>query len=544
MEFFAISGLINGIAAVSFGFLVVYKNWRDTINRVFFLLMTAVAIWSFGYWQWLYSADYASALFWVRVLSVGSILIPSFFLHWIFLLLGKKDKESKHALAFVYFLAAIILGFSFSTLLVKDVVPKLSFQFWPVPGILYHFYLGIVYVALVIYAVALLLKDYKTALSDKRGQIFYVVLGSVMGFGGGLTNFFLWYDIPIQPFGNFFVASFPVFYGYAMLKHKLFNAKVVATELLTFMIWVFLLIRLFTSVTIQDKIIDGGILILTIFVGVFLIRSVIKEVEQRQRLQALTEQLEKANQELERVSAAKSEFVSIVSHQLRTPLTAVKGYLSMLREGSYGALKEVQQSALKKVFQSSERLISLVNDLLNLNRIEEGRIVYNFAAVDLTPMVDEVIEDLKTLADLKKIKLSWIKPHGLPKVWADADKLRQVIINLIDNAIKYTEQGQVSVTLRVGDERLEVGGGKREKEVLVLEVRDTGVGMDQEEQTTLFKKFVRGEGGRMLYTSGTGLGLYVAGLIMEALHGEISGASEGQGKGSVFAVKIPLEKSA
>src|SRR3989338_1708740 len=163
-----------------------------------------------------------------------------------------------------------------------------------------------------------------------------------------------------------------------MLKHKLFNAKVASTELLTFSIWVFLLIRTTTSLTLQDFVINGSIFILTVFVGVFLIRSVIKEIEQREKLEKMSIQLSVANDELKRVDAAKSEFLSIVSHQLRTPLTAIKGYISMMIEGSYGKLEEVQHGTLEKVFQSAERLIVLVNDLLNLNRIEDGRIIYTF----------------------------------------------------------------------------------------------------------------------------------------------------------------------
>lgn len=532
MELFAISGLINGIASLSFALFIIYKNWRDKINRVFFLLMSGMVIWSLGYWQWLSSTNSEKALFWIRFFSIGSTLIPVFYLHWITLLL-KKETE-KHILRFVYILTGLIIVFSLlvPNLFVEKIVPKLSFPFWPEPGIIYHFYLASVYGLLVTYALTLLIKTYKTASSDVKGQAFYVILGSIFGFGGGLTNFFLWYDIPISPYGNFLVAAFPVFFGYAMLKHKLFNSKVVATELLTFSIWVFLLIRTTTSSTLQDLVINAGIFILTLFVGIFLIRSVIKEVEQREKLEVLTKQLEAANVELKRVDAAKSEFVSIVSHQLRTPLTAVKGYISMMREGTYGQLKPEQDTTLQKVAQSAENLITLVNDLLNMNRIEEGRIIYEFKPVDLAEMADGAVFEQKPLADAKGLKLAWIKPHGLPMAWADPDKIRQVVMNFIDNAIKYTATGSVTVGLRL------------ENDYLVYSVKDTGVGMGPEEKSRLFKKFERGEGGRLMYTGGTGLGLYVAKLMADAHRGEISGVSEGKDKGSTFSIKIPTEEFA
>ena len=531
MEIFAVSGLINGIASLGFGFLVIYKNWKDTINRMFFLLMIGMVVWSFGYWQWQLSTDYDSALFWARILTIGSILIPPFYLHWILLLLKKKDK-SRNLLRLVYVLTGLILLFSFSNLLIKGVIQQSWFMFWPQPGILYHFYLFAVYFCLVFYALYLLFKTYKASDSEKRGQIFYVIFGSIAGFGGGLTNFFLWYGIPIPPYGNFFVAAFPVFFGYAMLKHKLFNSKVAATELLVFTIWIFLLIRVWNAKNLQDLAVDGSLFALTVFVGVLLVRSVIKEIEQKERLEKLSKELEAANTELKRLDAAKSEFVSIVSHQLRTPLTAIKGYISMMREGTYGKLEENQQDVLEKVSQSSERLIAFINDLLNLNRIEDGRITYAFSAVDLAQMADDIVFDLKTLADMKKLKLTWLKPHGLPKAWGDPDKIRQVMINFIDNAIKYTAEGSVNVALKL------------EEGFLVFQVKDTGVGMGPEEKSNLFKKFVRGEGGRMMYTGGTGLGLYVAKLMTEAHHGQISGESEGNGKGSVFTIKIPTEEYA
>ena len=317
-----------------------------------------------------------------------------------------------------------------------------------------------------------------------------------------------------------------------MLKHKLFNSKVAATELLVFTIWIFLLIRVWNAKNLQDLAVDGSLFALTVFVGVLLVRSVIKEIEQKERLEKLSKELEAANTELKRLDAAKSEFVSIVSHQLRTPLTAIKGYISMMREGTYGKLEENQQDVLEKVSQSSERLIAFINDLLNLNRIEDGRITYAFSAVDLAQMADDIVFDLKTLADMKKLKLTWLKPHGLPKAWGDPDKIRQVMINFIDNAIKYTAEGSVNVALKL------------EEGFLVFQVKDTGVGMGPEEKSNLFKKFVRGEGGRMMYTGGTGLGLYVAKLMTEAHHGQISGESEGNGKGSVFTIKIPTEEYA
>jgi signal transduction histidine kinase len=529
IEVFGLSGLINGIGALSFGLLIFHKNRRELINRIFFLLMCSIAVWSFSYWHWLSnSKTLEQALFWVRILSIGSLFIPVFYFHWVLLLL--KEKKTKF-LIFVYLLAFIFLLFSFSDLFIKTVRGKSGFLFWPDPGILYNIYLGFIYVGIVLYSLYLL---YKKFINDKesRGRIFYVILGSVLGFGGGIFNFFLWYDIPIKPYGNFLVVFFSICFGYAMLRYKLFNVKIITAEFLTFLISILLLIRSINAKTLTDIVVDWGVLVFFVFAGILLIKNVSKEVEQKEALEKLSKDLEIANVELQRLDAAKSEFVSIVSHQLRTPLTAVKGYISMMQEGTYGKLKENQQDVLEKVFKSSERLIAFINDLLNLNRIEDGRISYAFQPVDMAQMADDIVFDMKSLADFKKLNLTWLKPHGLPKAWADPDKISQTMINFIDNSIKYTAQGSVNVSLKL------------EENYLVFRVKDTGVGMDAEEKSNLFKKFVRGQGGRMMYTTGTGLGLYVAKLISEAHHGFISGESEGKEKGSTFAIKIPTEEYA
>ncbi|MEK7117941.1 MAG: histidine kinase dimerization/phospho-acceptor domain-containing protein, partial [Patescibacteria group bacterium] len=402
MDLFAISGLINGVGSLSFGVLIFYKNWKDTINRVFLLLMVSLSLWSFSYWYWLSSAQTPeSALFWVRMLSIGSIWIPVFHFHWI-LLIVEKIKENKRSLIGIYFIAFLFSLFSFSDAFVNGVEQKAIFPYWPNAGLLYSFYLGCVYVGLVTYSLYLLIKSFRNN-PEKRGQLFYVISGSILGFGGGLFNFFLWYNIPVLPYGNFLVVFFSICYGYAMQKYRLFNSKTIAAELLTFTIWVLLLIRVLQTKNYTDLAIDGGVLVFSVVAGVFLVKNVSKEVKQKEELQKLTKELEAANVELKRVDAAKSEFVSIVSHQLRTPLTAVKGYISMMQEGTYGKLEENQQGVLEKVFQSSERLIAFINDLLNLNRIEEGRIIYTFTPVDLAQMVDDIVFDLKTLADLKKL---------------------------------------------------------------------------------------------------------------------------------------------
>ncbi|KKT26211.1 MAG: hypothetical protein UW11_C0019G0022 [Parcubacteria group bacterium GW2011_GWA2_43_9b] len=240
-----------------------------------------------------------------------------------------------------------------------------------------------------------------------------------------------------------------------------------------------------------------------------------------------TAELKFANEELQRLDQAKSDFISIASHQLRTPLTAIKGFASMVLEGDYGKVTKAVGDKIEKIFASSERLIRLVNDLLDLSHMEGGKMEFNFARVDFDAMVKSVVEELKPNAMKKKLKFGWQTPDSEFWVWADEQKLRQVAMNLIDNAIKYTQQGSVEVYLEHKDGQA------------VMAVKDTGMGMHLGESEHLFEKFVRGSEASRYHTEGAGVGLYVAKKIIEEHKGEVWAESPGDGLGSTFFVRLP-----
>lgn len=249
----------------------------------------------------------------------------------------------------------------------------------------------------------------------------------------------------------------------------------------------------------------------------------------KQEIEIATTDLLSANEKLKKLDVAKSEFISIASHQLRTPLTAIKGYISMMIEGDFGELTKVEQEALEKVFNSNERLIKLVENLLNVSRIESGRLQFNFEEVQLETMVESVMDELSNYAKKKDLTLEYKKPETpLPKVNIDDEKIRQVVMNLIDNAIKYTKQGTVTVSLAQVENNLE------------FRVSDSGMGISPTDLPNLFQKFSRGTGASLTHTEGTGLGLYVARQMIEAHQGKIWAESKGEAMGSRFCFKLPI----
>lgn len=249
-------------------------------------------------------------------------------------------------------------------------------------------------------------------------------------------------------------------------------------------------------------------------------------------LQNTSAKLAEANDKLKELDKAKSEFLSIASHQLYTPLTALRGYLSMLLEGDFGVLAEKQKPVFDILSKSTERLITLIKDLLDISRIESGRLELRLESIDLAEMADTLVRDLMPNAMNKKLQLTFNKPaQPLPHVIVDAQRLRQVMLNFIDNAIKYTVKGNIDVDL------------KQEKEELIFSVTDTGRGLSKDEIVKLFTKFTRVGGSQRLHTEGTGLGLYVAKQIVNEHHGNVEVASPGHGQGSTFSMRLPIKGS-
>ena len=244
-----------------------------------------------------------------------------------------------------------------------------------------------------------------------------------------------------------------------------------------------------------------------------------------------TKELREANEKLMKLDEAKSEFISIASHQLRTPLTVIKGYVSMMMEGNFGKLPRSIIGSIKKVYDSNERLILLVENLLNISRIESGNLQFNLKETDIEELAISVIDELQDTARKKNNELVY-KPSAkkIPCAIVDSEKIRHVILNYLDNAIKYSEKGEIIIRLR------------QENDKIIFSVSDFGIGFSNEEITNLFKKFYRGSLPPLIHTEGTGLGLYVAKQMIESHKGRVWAESKGKDKGATFYFSLPLPK--
>lgn len=233
--------------------------------------------------------------------------------------------------------------------------------------------------------------------------------------------------------------------------------------------------------------------------------------------------------EIERL---KTSFVSVASHQLRTPLSGIKWALDSLSQGDAGTLNSQQKELINKTYGANERLINLVNDLLDVSRIEEGRFGYDFTLDDLEKLVKKIFNELKPMAEKHKINFVFKKPSApLPEVSFDAKKLDIAIRNIIDNSIKYTlPGGSVEIQFYV----------EKDKKSLSLIVKDSGIGIPAEDQKHIFIKFFRARNVIKLQTEGSGLGLYIARKIIERHNSIVSFESE-ENKGSTFILQFTLD---
>ena len=230
------------------------------------------------------------------------------------------------------------------------------------------------------------------------------------------------------------------------------------------------------------------------------------------------------------IERMKTEFVSLAAHQLRTPLSAIKWTLRILLDGDLGEITPEQKDFLEKTYQSNERMISLINDLLNVTRIEEGRYIYKPTLTGLETMVQFVVNSYKGEIERRKIEFEFKKPEVvLPQVLMDVEKIRLVIQNLLDNAIRYTPaDGRVTISLN---------RGKKEIEFLI---KDTGIGIPKDQKERVFAKFFRAANVIRADTEGSGLGLFIAKNIIESHGGEIWFESE-ENKGSTFHFTLPIK---
>ncbi len=492
-------------------------------------------LWTFSILATVVDFSHERVIYWSRFSFFFPILIAFSLSQFNSSFISPQVKEkiygpiTKTMIYFLMAMGAIFSFISFTPLIIADVI-NLHSTFGPLQP---------VYSYLILFAFLLinidLTRGYFLSEQKTRTQFGYVLLGvAISSIIGIITNLFvpMITHLEIRYLGPLGVVFFLTFTAYAIIKKKLFDIKTFVTGLFSTLLILSLVANVLYSRTILEAFLKSVILILAGYSSYRLIAYVGQETEQNLQINKLNKQLEKDKEELVELDRMKDEFLQMATHELNTPITVIKGRLSMAIDESMCHLDDEQKKFLAPVLTDTLRLASLSKDILNVARINQHRLKINAEEGDLDALLSSIVSGFEIRAKEKGNSIGYIRlERELPKLILDQSKIGEVISNLISNANKFTENGKIAVTSKIKDD------------VVIVSVADTGINIDKEDQKRLFEKFY--QAGRFdpdnpQEQQGSGLGLYISKNIIE-LHGGKIWLESKKGEGATFYFSLPLE---
>lgn len=514
------------------GVFVLLTNRGSKVNQYFFIFSIAATLWGLSMLYFRSALDPVFATWFARVLYASAATIPYAFLFFIQVFPEEKFNLSKTIERF------LIIPFLFIILISLHPDALISLVQRPFSGepiIFFHISYHVIYALYIVsyfsLCYGLLFYKYIKFSGTAKQQLSYVIIGTFLSTIVGVsTNLLmpLLGDFRLNWMGQVGIITMVSLISYSILKHKLFNLKIIATQFIVYTLCVSLFIRTLLSNSTAEIITNLIFVIISIIIGYLLIGSVKNEVLQREKVEKLAQDLASANDRLKDLDQMKSEFLSLATHQIRAPLTAIKGYASLILEGDYGPTTDPVRGAVKVIFDSCQNLVVIVNEFLDISRIEQGRMKYEMVDFDLASLAQQLLTELKPNIEGAGLVYHFNSDELSHAVHADQGKIKQVLGNLIDNAIKYTPAGSITVSV--------VNRGN----MVQCSVSDTGIGISIEEIPKLFSKFSRTKDASKTNVIGTGLGLYVAKQMVEAQKGKVWLESKGKGQGTTFFLELPL----
>ncbi len=471
---------------------------------------------------------------WLRALYVAAIFIGITYMQFTLY----YPIKMRFAQYYLYFVNVVAFGTAYLVTLTNTIIhhgiitqfgePQIVFGSW------YPLYIFVILVPFISG-----FSRHLYVIVKHKSKVVYLLVGYFISANVAfVTNLMLpWFGVFILNWvGQFFTVVMVSFTTYSILKFNVMNMKFFAVNVGV----TGLVITTFSQVLFADSeksiIVSTLVFLVSLVTGGYLTvlsqnerKSLENTISLNTKIRKVNEQLEEANEQLKSLDKLKSEFISLASHQLRSPLTVIKGYASTLTDGVVGEMNPKQTEIVHHIYTSAQGLASVVEDFLSVTKIEQGGMKYSFEPVDVKELLEGLVSDMRIVAEDKHLDFSIeIDRTEMFIVNADTVKLKQVFLNLIDNSIKYTREGSVVVSLTKN----------RHDRSILFSVKDTGIGVSEATKQKLFTKFGRGDTG-VMNTGGSGLGLYLAQEIVKAHGGSITVDSDGEGKGSTFLVMLP-----
>lgn len=517
--------IVAGILSFVYGLLVYARNRSSLVSQSFFTFALSVGVWSIA--MAIYrSPEVTPLVVWAaRLLYVAAALIPATFI--IFVRLFEADVNPSwrwYALALVPCSIMVLISFT-PHVLIEAVLKQASAE----PRIVFDPRWHLLYILYIItYGSAgfwILFRKYKTAQTERRNKLLYIMMGTFIPLSVSvITNLILPFlgDFDFNWVGQISTFAMTSLITYGMFRHNVFDVRVIATELLMFLLWAIAFSRIVLSNTITEALFNAAAFLILLVVGLLLTRSVYNEVISREKIERLAEELEIANKRQETL-------LHFVTHEIKGFLTKGEGAFAGIVEGDYGEAPPAMRDLASNALLEMRKGVATVGDILNASNLKKGTVSFEKHEFDLIAVIDTVVQALEQHAQEKHLVLEFTRPvTGTFTLTGDEVKIRDhVVRNLVENALNYTQEGSV----RVGLSRSH--GGVR------LVVADTGVGITPEDMNKLFTEGGHGKDSIKVNVNSTGYGLFIAKQVVDAHSGKIWAESDGAGKGSRFIVELP-----
>lgn len=513
-----------------------YILWREKsrVSLTLFIVCISFALWCLAdLVSWFSFVGSQNVMFAWSLLDLIALMMFFFAYHFLYSFITGKDLPSwQKFIAFVVILPTGVWTFLGKNLSLYDANNCTAIENNEIVRYPY-----LVETLFIVASFVLILYSLRKSGSQKKKEILLA--------GGGVLTFLIFffsstflvnilstedtssYAYNYEIYGLFGMPILLGFLAFIIVRYKKFNIKAFGAQILVLALIALIGSQFFYAVDGTSIILTSVTLVITGIIGINLIRSVKKEIQAKEKITELASTLEQTNARLKELDQQKSEFISLASHQIRGPLTSIKGYVSMILEGDFGKITDQLKETMETIYTSTQSLVVLVGDFLDVSRIEQGRMRYDYVDFNLKELVDTVVREITPTVNIEKLQLTFNSDNKKDyMVHADQGKIKQVVLNIIDNAIKYTKEGFIKVSLT------------RNKNKFLIEIKDSGVGIKPEVLPKLFEKFTRAPDASKTNILGTGLGLYVAKKMVENHQGRIWAESEGEGKGSRFYVEL------